>query len=248
MAADLQETLRDLQAERDRVAGLLEARRQLVACVSHELRTPVATVRGYLESALERDEGVPSGLRAEMETMEREVARLQRLIEDLFTLSRAEVGRLELRLEPTDAGAVVRRLVDTVAPLAWGQRRVEVHADVAPDLPPASADAHRLEQIVSNLLGNAVRHTPPGGLVAAVVVGEPETVRVEVRDTGEGIPPEDLPRVFERFYRGRNGDGPGRAGLGLALTKELVEAMAGSVEVASTPGEGSRFTVRLRLA
>jgi signal transduction histidine kinase len=251
MAADLERTLRDLQDERDRVAGLLEARRQLVAGVSHELRTPVATVRGYLESALRRDGAVPADLRADLETVEREVARLQRLIEDLFTLSRAEVGRLELRPEPTDAGAVVRRLVATTAPLAWRRRRVEVLADVAPDLPPAHADAQRLEQIVSNLLGNAVRHTPPGGLVAAAVAAEPDAVRVEIRDTGEGIAPEDLPRVFERFYRGRNGDGhaddgasPG-AGLGLALTKELTEAMGGSVEAASTPGEGSRFTVRL---
>ena len=177
--------------------------------------------------------------------MEREIARLQRLIEDLFTLARAAVGRLELRSEPTDAGAVVRRLVETTAPLAWGQRRVEVLAEVAPDLPPARADAHRLEQIVSNLLGNAVRHMPPGGLVAAAVAAEPDAVRVEVRDTGEGIAPEDLPRVFERFYRGRNGAGRGGAGLGLALTKELAEAMGGTVEASSAPGEGSRFTVRL---
>jgi signal transduction histidine kinase len=249
MAADLERTLSDLQDERDRVSGLLDARRQLVAGVSHELRTPVATVRGYLESALRRDGTVSGELRADLETMEREVARLQRLIEDLFTLSRATVGRLELRLGPTDVGAVVRRLTDTMAPLAWGQRRVQVIAEVAPELPPARADAQRLEQIVSNLLGNAVRHTPPGGLVAAAIAAEPEVVRVEVRDTGEGIAAEDLPHVFERFYRGRNGesdgDESGGAGLGLALVKELVEAMGGSVEATSTPGEGSCFTVRL---
>jgi signal transduction histidine kinase len=245
MAGDLERTLRDLEAERDRVAGLLEARRQLVASASHELRTPVATVRGYLESVLGRAAEVPPDLRADLETMESEVARLQGLIEDLFTLSRAAVGRLELHLKPTDAGVVVRRLVETTAPLAWRQRRVEVLAEIAPDLPPARADAQRLAQIVSNLLGNAVRHTPPGGLVAAAVAAEPDVVRVEVRDTGEGIPPDDLPRIFERFYRGRNGDGQGGAGLGLALTRELTEAMGGTVEAASAPGEGSRFTVRL---
>jgi signal transduction histidine kinase len=245
MASSLGRTLSDLQAERDRVTGLLEARRQLVAGVSHELRTPVATIRGYLESALRRGETVPPDLRTDLETMEREVTRLQGMIEDLFTLSRATVGRLELRPEPTDAGAVVRRLVDTMAPLAWGQRRVQVLADVAPDLPPAHADAQRLEQIVSNLLGNAVRHTPPGGMVAAAVATEPDTVRVEVRDTGEGISPNDLPHVFERFYRGQNGGGNGGAGLGLALAKEMTEAMGGSVEAASAPGEGSCFTVRL---
>jgi signal transduction histidine kinase len=247
MAADLERTLRDLQAERDRVTGLLEARRQLVASVSHELRTPVATVRGYLESALGRERAAPTELRADLETMQREVTRLERLIEDLFALSRAEVGRLDLRLEPTDVGVIVRRLVDTMAPLAWQQRRVQVIAEIAPELPPARADAERLEQVVSNLLGNAVRHTPPGGLVAAAVSAEPDTVRVEVRDTGEGIAPEDLPHVFERFYRGASAEGErwGGAGLGLALVKELTQAMGGSVDATSTPGEGSCFTAHL---
>jgi signal transduction histidine kinase len=270
MAADLERTLADLQAERDRVAGLLDARRQLVAGVSHELRTPVATVRGYLESTLRRDDMVPAEVHGDLQTMEREVIRLQRLIEDLFTLSRAEVGRLSLRLAPTDVGAVVRRLVDTQAPLAWRQRRVHLLAEIGAHLPPARADAQRLEQIVSNLLANAVRHTPPGGLVAAAVAAGPDAVRLEVRDTGKGIATDDLPRVFERFYRGpsaehpqgerrEGGDGAGDAGsdancgggaadgagLGLTLVKELAEAMGGSVAVASAPGEGSCFTVRL---
>jgi signal transduction histidine kinase len=255
MAANLQQTLHELEAERDRVAGMLEAHRQLVAGVSHELPTPVATVRGYLESALARAEALPDGLQTELETMEREVGRLQRLIEDLFTLSRAEVGRLALRLEPTDVGAVVCRLVETQAPLAWRQRRVHVLAEVAADLPPAHADPQRIEQIVSNLLGNAVRHTPPGGLVAAAVAAEPDTVCLEVRDTGDGIACDDLPHVFERYYRGsgagdERGDGTGddHAGLGLALVKELAEAMGGSIAAASVPAEGSCFTVRLQRA
>jgi signal transduction histidine kinase len=235
----------ELEAERDRVVGLLAARRQLVAGVSHELRTPVATLRGYLEAALGRNGVVPPDLRTDLETMEREVGRLQRLIDDLFTLSRAEVGRLSVRSEPTNVSAVVQNLVDTQAPLAWHQRRVQVLAEAGPNVPAARADAERLEQILSNLVNNAVRHTPPGGLVAAVVAAEPDRVRIEVRDTGEGIPLDELPRVFERFYRGNGSDGRAGAGLGLALVKELAEAMGGSVEVTSTPGEGSCFTVRL---
>ena len=243
MATDLERSLGELAAERDRVSGLLHARRQLVAGVSHELRTPVATLRGYLESALRRDGSVPTDLHADLEIMQNELGRLQRLIDDLFMLARAEVGRLELRPEPTDAGALARRLVATQAPLAWRQRRVELVAEI-PDHPPlAWVDAQRLEQILSNLLSNAVRHTPPGGLVAVTVAEESEHVRVDVRDTGAGIPPEDLPHVFERFYRG--GDRSGGAGLGLALVKELTEGMGGTVWAASTPGEGSCFSVRL---
>lgn len=245
MAASLQRAVRDLQSERDRVSGLLDDRRHLVAVVSHELRTPVATARGYLESALRHRDGLPAGLCADLETIEREVTRLQRLIDDLFTLSRVEVGRLELRPEPTDVGVVVRQLVDTLAPLAWRQRHVQMIAEAPAQIPRACADPRRLEQLVSNLLSNAVRHTPPGGLVAAVVSSDADAVQVDVRDTGAGIAPEDLPRIFDRFYRGRGGDGQGGAGLGLAVAKELAEGMGGSVQVASAPGEGSCFTVRL---
>ena len=244
MAADLQRTLAELQSERDRVAGLLEARRQLVAGVSHELRTPVATVRGYLESTLRRDGAVDAQVRKDLETIERELIRLQHLIDDLFTLSRAEVGRLDLRVAPVDIGGVARRLVETSAPLAWRQRQVQLLAEVAPDVPLACADLQRTEQIVANLLSNATRHTPPGGLVAAVVRAEADWVVLEIRDTGEGIEPDALPHVFERFYRGHDDDANG-AGLGLALVKELTEAMGGSVAVTSSRMEGSTFTVRL---
>ncbi|HYY88789.1 MAG TPA: HAMP domain-containing sensor histidine kinase [Chloroflexota bacterium] len=242
MAADLSATLRELKAERDRVSGLLSARQQLVAGVSHELRTPVATIRGYLDSAL-RHNGAAA--RGDLETIERELVRLERLINDLFTLSAAEVGRLTLRAEPTDVGSVVRRLVDTHAPLAWSQRKVQVLAEAPDGLPPARADAERLDQVISNLLGNAIRHTPPGGLVAACVRGEPDAVCLEVRDTGEGIPSDELPHVFDRFYRGRGEEGQPGLGLGLALVKELAEAMGGTASAASTPGEGSSFRVCL---
>jgi signal transduction histidine kinase len=253
MADELAGTLRELQAERDRVAGLLAARQQLVAGVSHELRTPVATMRGYLEAALRRDGGQASArsaasddtLRGDLATIERELARLEHLIDDLFTLSSAEVGRLALRLEPTDLASLVHRLVDTHAPLAWSQRRVQVLADLPAEVPLVRADAQRVEQIVSNLLGNAIRHTPPGGLVAATASVDAETVCLEVRDTGDGIDPQDLPHVFERFYRGRGEDGRAGLGLGLALVKELAEAMGGSSSVTSTPGEGSSFAVHL---
>jgi signal transduction histidine kinase len=245
MAADLQRAMGDLAAERDRVSGLLDARRQLVAGVSHELRTPIATVRGYLESAMRRDGQLPVDLKADLDTAEREVVRLEAMIDDLFTLSRAEVDRLELRPAPTDVGALVCGQVETHATLAWRQRKVELLAEVTPTGAMAYVDPQRVAQIVSNLLSNAIRHTPPGGLVAARVVAESDAVSIEVRDTGEGIAPEALGRVWERFYRGHDGAG---AGLGLTLVKELAESMGGSVAVHSTPGEGSCFSVRLPAA
>lgn len=257
MAADLERAVRELQAERDTVATLLKARRELVASVSHELRTPVATLRGYLESTRTHWDGTqtpPGTLRHDIEIMERETLHLQALIDDLFTLSRAEVGRLEIRPTSTDVGAVARRCVEAFAPLAWRSNRVEVVANVPEDVPAALVDASRLEQAVQNLLHNGVRHTPPGGIVAVEVAADngtqPGTVAVRVKDTGEGIAPDELPRIWERFYRterARQRPNSG-TGLGLALVKELVETMGGSVAVESVLGEGSCFTLRLPIA
>ena len=248
MADTLQSSLRDLQSERDTVKHLLQARRELIANVSHELRTPVTTVRATLDSALERwNENPPPTLRHDLQVMEGEVIRLQGLIDDLFTLSRAEAGGLTLECCPTDVGPIVQRMVEAVAPLAWRAGRVEVVADAPPGLPLAQADVERLEQVLSNLLRNGVRHTSPGGIVATAVSADTKHVSIVVRDTGEGIAPEVLPHIWERFYRGENHrSSDGGAGLGLAIVKELTEAMGGTVAVESTPGQGSCFTIRLR--
>jgi signal transduction histidine kinase len=244
MAEALEKTLLELKTERDTVSGLLHTRRELIAGVSHELRTPVATMRSYLESARTNWHDVPPPtLRHDLAVMEREVIRLQALIDDLFTLSRAEVGRLTLRCVPTDVGELARRVVDTAAPLAWQSGRVQVVAEVPHNLPQAMADAGRLEQVLRNLVHNAVRHTPPGGIVVVAASGESQ-VCLEVRDTGEGIPHSDLPHIWEQFYRGDKAD-EHSAGLGLALVKQLTVAMGGSVDVDSTPGQGSRFSIRL---
>ena len=248
MAADLAAAVHDLEAERDTVAQLLTARRELVASVSHELRTPVSTLRGYLESARahwNEEDTPPASLRHDLEIMERETRRLQTLIEDLFTLARAEVGKLDLRCVPADVGDEVRRLAETVAPLAWQSGRVEVVAEVAPDLPLALVDCNRLNQVLQNLLHNGIRHTPPGGIVAISASADAERVLLQVKDTGEGIAPEDLPHIWERFYRSDRArmQSASGSGLGLALVKELTEAMGGSVAIESTLEQGSSFTV-----
>jgi signal transduction histidine kinase len=250
MAASLEETLGALQAERDKVSALLRVQRELAASVSHELRTPVATIQGYLEPALDDWSGPPepppATLHADLETVDRETRRLSRLIEDLFTLSQAEVGHLSLNLEVVDAGRIVQRVADTFAPLAWGRGRIELAAQLSSAPLPALADEGRLEQALANLVRNALRHTPPGGIVVLAVAAEPEGVCIEVRDTGEGIPAEDLPHIWDRFYRVQASEyGSDGAGLGLALVKELVEAMGGRVGVQSARGQGSCFTIRL---
>jgi signal transduction histidine kinase len=246
MASDLDRTVRDLQTERDRVAGILQSRRELIAGVSHELRTPVATIRAHLELA--RRKRSISSLSAELTILEREVIRLQSLINDLFTLSQAEVNKLTLDLKPVDAGEVVRERAAAMAPLAWQPGRVQVTAEAAAGVPQALADRLRLEQSLTNLIHNAARHTPPGGVVVVAVSSEADAVRIDVRDSGEGIAPKDLPQIWDRYYQAKGAAKNQGSGLGLALVKDFIEAMGGSVAVESVAGKGSCFTLRLKRA
>lgn len=248
MAADLERTVRALHEERDRVAGLLQARRELIANVSHELRTPIATTRGYLETTLTHwSEQPPETLHNDLQIMEGEIIRLQHLVEDLFDLSRAEVGRLIIQCKPVDVGQIVRGIVTIAAPLVWRSSKIELAAGIPESVPEVSADPARLEQALHNLLHNAVRHTPPGGIIIMGVSVEPGAVTIQVKDTGEGIDPVDLPHIWERFYQTQpaRAGASGGAGLGLALVKEWIEAMGGMVSSQSVLGEGSCFTMRL---
>ncbi|HLA43972.1 MAG TPA: ATP-binding protein, partial [Aggregatilineales bacterium] len=248
MAEELEKALIALQQERDTVTGLLQNQRELTASVSHELRTPIAVIRGNLEAL---QSGVEDSPPAEIQTIEREVLRLQTLIEDLFTLSRADVGQLTLRCVATDITPVIEHVVKASARQARERAEVKIMAKVPENLPPVLIDAGRLEQILSNLVQNAVRHTLPGGLVVISAADEHENgqMLISVHDTGQGIPPDDLPHIWNRFYRGTIGNSatPG-TGLGLAVVKQLTEAMDGTVSVESTVGQGSRFDLRFPLA
>lgn len=249
MASDLQHAMRDLQSERDRVAALLQERRELVANVSHELRTPVATIRGYLETTLMHwNEIETEALYQDLQVMENEVLHLQTRVEELFTLARAELGRLELHCQPTDAGEIIQRIVDSTASLAWRSGKIEVVATLPPELPLVHADVQRLEQSLRNLLHNALRHTAPGGIIALAAENDTTMLTIHVKDTGEGIDAADLPHIWERFYQTEQTKNQGGGtGLGLSLVKEWIEGMGGNVMVESTRGEGSCFTLRLPL-
>ena len=219
-----------------------------VANVSHELRTPLTAIHGYLETLLGGALEERANARRFLEIVFRHTERLGRLLDDLTDLSNIELGRVALRLEGVRLDEVVDSVLAIIAPKAEAGR-VTLAAHLAPGLGPVSADRDRLAQILINLVDNAVKYTPAGG---RVTVGARRTedgrVEVAVADTGVGIPPADLPRITERFYRVDKARSRelGGTGLGLAIVKHLVLAHGGALAIDSTPGRGT--TVRVTLA
>jgi signal transduction histidine kinase len=213
-----------------------DAERAVLLSVSHDLRTPLTSIRGYAEGI--EDGTVDPGEAAAV--VSREAARLERMVGDLLALARLRQGVLEVRNEPIDLAAVAHEAEERLRPRA---REAEVEVRVEGGPAPATADHGRALQVVTNLLDNAIRVSPADGTVTiAVAPGE-----IFVSDQGPGIPEPELPQAFERFLlRDRVGNGsPDGAGLGLAIVRELTEAMGGAVAVENLPGGGARFTVRL---
>ncbi len=215
-----------------------EIRRSLVADVAHELRTPLSNIRGYLEAI--RD-GVVSPDAATLDSMHEEVQLLTRLIEDLQELALAESGQLTLHIQHCDLSDLVRKAVAAVQPHADAKG---ISIGVAPlDTAEVQADPGRIGQVLRNLLVNATNYTPSGGAVQVTVSPVRDGVEVSVQDSGPGIPPEDLPYLFERFYRvdKSRSRATGGVGLGLTIAKRLVEAHGGAINVRSQAGSGSTF-------
>lgn len=224
-------------------------RRNLVADVAHELRTPLSNVQGYTEAL--RD-GVLQPDAATLDTIHRQVTYLARLIDDLRLLAETEAGDFRVHPEPESLGDIIRQAAGAFAPKAAAQG-VAVAADAPEDLPAVPLDRTRIEQVIGNLVDNAIRHTPPGGTVtisAAQERGGDGAVTVAVSDSGEGIPADVLPYVFDRLYRvDRSRDrATGGAGLGLTIARKLVEAHGGTITAESVPGKGSRFAFSLPAA
>ncbi len=221
-------------------------RRDFVANVSHELRTPLTAIRGFAETL--SDDGLSSDQRKRfVEVIARNADRLSALIEDLLELSRIEGGKHPLTPEPVDAAALANTLLRDMRPRLDARRLV---SSVVGQASPVLADRRALEQVLQNLLDNSAKYTEPGGRIAVRVTDDASRVRIEVADTGIGIPERDRARVFERFYRvdkARSRD-LGGTGLGLAIVKHLVQAMDGDVFLASREGEGTTFTVVLPAA
>lgn len=237
-----------------RLEDLDAQRRSFVANISHDLRTPIAIIRGHLDAQMRPEQQVLDGntippLEA-FRAIDHELTTLTSLIDDLFTLSRLEEAALPIELAPVDLVRLVEDSVRGIRPYALQQARVSVNALVPLDLPPVLGDETRITQVVNNLVHNAIRHTPAGGLVivAAELITNLQVVEVAVRDTGVGIAPEDLPRIFDRFYSGDSTRSAGGTGLGLSIVKQLVEGQHGEVAVESQLGEGTSISFRLPIA
>jgi len=228
------------------------SRRELIVNVSHELRTPIASIQAHVDTLLMPAERRPADVDEAhyLTTVAEESRRLAALVDDLLTLARAETNELRLVVRPVELAPIIRQVTGALDPLARRDRRVTLaHAEV-PSALRAYADPERLAQVLTNLVRNGVNHTPEGGAVYLEAGAGPTTAWVSVSDTGTGIPAEDLPRVFDRFYRtdGSRSRDYGGFGLGLSIARDLVEAMGGSITVSSRLGAGSSFRVMLRRA
>jgi two-component system sensor histidine kinase VicK len=248
-----------LQSERNEPAGTvvvfhditelekLEAmRREFVANVSHELKTPLTTVKSYVETLLD-GAAEDAELRARfLQVVESETDRMTRLVRDLLHLSQLDQGGVNWDIQAHAVAPLVEECVSRLAVPA-GRKHLQVHRRFAPDTQPALIDRDKLQQVLLNLLANAIEFTPAGGEITVVVKGEGSMVAVSVKDSGIGIPNEDLPRIFERFYRVDKARSRmlGGTGLGLAIARQIVELLGGAISIDSQPGRGTEvvFTV-----
>jgi len=218
-------------------------RRQMTADIAHDLRTPLSIVLGYTEAL---SDGKLQGTQEMYDAMHGEAQLLQRLIDDLQTLSLADAGELPLTQLQIAPQTLLERTACAYSVQAE-QRNITLRVVAAPDLPLINIDSDRLAQVLGNLMNNALHHTQPGGQITLVAESDAGTVHLCVQDSGDGISSEDLPYVFERFYRGDKArqQQDSASGLGLAIAKSLVEAHGGSISVESVVGKGTSFTITI---
>ncbi len=221
-----------------------QQRRNLTADVAHELRTPLHLIQGNLEGILD---GVYEPTAEQISVTLDETRLLARLVDDLRTLSLAETGQLPLTMEPLEVGELLTDVCTSFSGQA-DAAGIRLCTEIADDLPALTGDIGRLDQVFGNLVANALRHTDSGGIITLCAEPEGDQVCIMVRDTGEGIPAEDLPLIFDRFWRGdrsrTRAEGAG-SGLGLVIARYLVQAHGGRIDVESQPGQGTTFAVRL---
>lgn len=229
----------------ERLHNTFEQQAQFTADASHELRTPVSVILAQTELALMRDRS-PEEYRQALESCHRSGEQMKQVVNSLLELARMDSGEFQLHFEKHDLSLIVEDAIVFVEPLVE-QRNGEIIADL--EQLYSSVDAAKLQQVVSNLLSNAIKHNPDGCRVHVHLKQEHDTAVLSVRDEGDGIPPEILPQVFDRFFRAdkARSRADGSTGLGLSIVKAIVEAHDGTITATSTPGRGSEFVVRLPL-
>ena len=234
-----------------RVAATQQAQRDFLANVSHDLRTPLTSIQGFSQAIADGVASDPEAAQRAAQIIHDETARLHRMVESLLDLARLEAGSVTLQRRPVPIDALLRAVVDSLAVRAQEQA-VALRLEMPGALPPVYGDGDRLAQVFTNLVDNALNHTPAGGTITLRAQPADQGVTVIVQDSGTGIPPEDLPRIFERFYqvdKSRQRDPNHRGiGLGLAIAHEIVEAHGGRLSADSAPGQGATFTVWLPAA
>lgn len=222
-------------------------RQDFISNISHELRTPLASLRALAETLRDSALDDPPAAHRFLDRMEVEVDALTQMVEELLELSRIESGQVPLRLNPILPSAAILPAVERLRPqVERGQQTLTV--DVPADLPLVLIDAERIQQVVTNLLHNAIKFTPPGGAIRLTATSQGNLVQVVVEDTGIGIAPAELPRIFERFYKADRSRAVGGTGLGLAISKHVIQAHGGTIWAESVEGEGSRFYFTLPVA
>jgi len=247
-----QDEIAQLGGQFNRMAEELEQvetmRRRLIGDVSHELRTPLTAIKGYMEGLMD---GVLPASAETYQQIHSEAERLSRLVDDLQELSRVEAGAFHLDVAPVSFSSLMETTAKRLLPHLQ-QKNITLNLALPPELPPVRVDGDRITQVLTNLVSNAVQYTPAGGAVTVSAVVTGGEMRVSVADTGVGIPPEDLPHIFDRFYRvdkSRSRQSGGGSGIGLTIAKALVEAHGGKIWAESAgAGQGSVFSFTLPLA
>lgn len=235
--------LRDITGEK------LEKRQreEFVAMMTHDLKSPLTVIMGYVQALIGETEKVDASLHMFIREMDRSAAKMLSMIDDVLDVYRLEVGLLQIDRKRCDVRALLEGCCSD------GQREAVVHgsffsSDISDDIPPLELDDKQIARVFANLIGNAVKFTPRRGAISVSGAMRDGALLIEVSDTGIGIPPEELPRIFNKYFRASTAQGFKGTGLGLTISKAIVEAHGGSIGVESTAGQGSRFSVLLPLA
>jgi signal transduction histidine kinase len=246
LASAFNEMASRLEAASQRQQEMENYRRDLVAWVGHDLQTPLASMRAIIEALADDMVHDPETRNRYLLTAKREIQALSGLIDDLFQLAQLDAGGIELLREANSLSDLISDTVESFSVIA-SEKQVTLSGEVQRDVDPVMMDAKRIGRVLDNLVGNAIRHTTGGGSISVIARRMKQAIEIEVRDTGEGLDPEDIPYLFDRFYRGdksRN-RATGGVGLGLAIAKGFVEAHHGTIYAETVPDGGARFVFTL---